>query len=89
MHKAILVAQKKFQPEKIKIEGVAFISNKKLKSHFREPKKRFFSISYFEKCFYMYSLPTAILVLFDQISVHPTVQPAPTVSADPSLPLYI
>ena len=52
-------AQKKFQQEKIKIEGVAFISKKNLKSHFRDPKKRFFSISYFEKCFYMLSLPTA------------------------------
>ena len=52
-------AQKKFQQEKIKIQGVAFISKKYLKSHFRDPKKRFFSISYFAKCFYMQSLPTA------------------------------
>ena len=37
-------AQKKFQPEKIKIEG--FISNKKLKSHFRDPKRRFFSFNF-------------------------------------------
>jgi len=35
-------AQKKFQQEKIKIEGVAFISKKYLKSHGRDPKKRFF-----------------------------------------------
>ena len=35
-------AQKKFQQEKIKIEGVAFISKKYLKSHFRNPKKRVF-----------------------------------------------
>ena len=35
-------AQKKFQQEKIKIEGVAFISKKYLKSHFRDPKKPFF-----------------------------------------------
>ena len=52
-------AQKKFQQEKIKIEGVAFISKKYLKSHFRDPKKAFFSISYFKKCFFMQSLPTA------------------------------
>ena len=54
-------AQKKFLPEKIKIEGVAFISKKYLKSHFREsrPKKAFLSISYFDNCFDMQSLPTA------------------------------
>ena len=34
--------RKKFQPEKIKIEGMAFISKKYLKSNFRDPKKRFF-----------------------------------------------
>ena len=28
---------------KIKIESVAFISKKELKSHFRDPKKRFFN----------------------------------------------
>ena len=49
----------KFQQEKIKIKGMAFISKKFLKSHFRDPKKAFFSISYFEKCFCMQSLPTA------------------------------
>ena len=38
--------------------GIHF-EKKKLKSHFRDPKKAFFSISYFEKCFCMQSLPTA------------------------------
>ena len=59
MHKGHIIGNKKFQPEQIKIKGVAFISKKKLKLHFQDPKKRFFSISYFEKCFYMQSLPTA------------------------------
>ena len=47
MHKGHIIGHKKYQPEKIKIEGVAFISKKK------GPKKDLFSISYFEKCFYM------------------------------------
>ena len=60
MHKGHITGRRKnFNKKKIKIEGVAFISKKYLKSHFRDPKKRFFSISYFEKCFYMQSLPTA------------------------------
>ena len=59
MHKAVVLSAEKIQQEKIKIEGVAFISKKYLKSHFRDPKKAFFSISYFEKCFCMQSLPTA------------------------------
>ena len=43
MHKGhITGCKKKIQQEKIKIEGVAFISEKYLKSHFRDPKKRFF-----------------------------------------------
>ena len=47
MHKGHINGSKKnFQPEKIKIEVVAFVSEKKLKSHFRDP------ISYFEMCFY-------------------------------------
>ena len=41
--RVILLGEKnQFQQEKIKIEGVAFISKKYLKSHFRDPKKRFF-----------------------------------------------
>ena len=35
--------RKKYQPEKKKkIGGMAFISKKKFKSHFRDPKKTFF-----------------------------------------------
>ena len=60
MHTGHITGRKKiFQPEKMKIEGVAFISKKKLKSHFWDQKNRFFSILYFEKCFYMQFLPTA------------------------------
>ena len=60
MHKGHITGRRKnFNKKKIKIEGVAFISKKYLKSHFRDPKKTFFTISYFEKCFCMQSLPTA------------------------------
>ena len=45
--------------EKIKIEGVAFILKKYLKSHFRDPKKRFFQFRILRSYFYMQSLPTA------------------------------
>ena len=34
--------QKNFNQKKIKIEGMVFISKKYPKSHFRDPKKRFF-----------------------------------------------
>ena len=40
-------AQKKFQQEKIKIEGVAFISKKYLKSHFRDPQPDWVFFVYF------------------------------------------
>ena len=43
MHKGHITGRRKnFNQKKIKIEGVAFISKKYLKSHFRDPKKRFF-----------------------------------------------
>ena len=43
MHKGHITGRRKnFNKKKIKIEGVAFISKKYLKSHFRDPKKRFF-----------------------------------------------
>ena len=45
MHKGHITGRRKFQQEKIKIEGVAFISKKYLKSHFRDPK--FFSFFQF------------------------------------------
>ena len=48
-----------FNKKKIKIEGVAFISKNSLNHTSETPKSLFFSISYFQKCFYMQSLPTA------------------------------
>ena len=51
IHKGITSWRRKNVNKKIKIEGVAFIS------------KFVFSFSYFEKCFYMQSLPTANFTL--------------------------
>ena len=43
MHKGHITGHRKnFNKKKIKIEGVAFVSKKYLKSHFRDPKKLFF-----------------------------------------------
>ena len=43
MHKGHIIGRRKnFNQKKNKIEGVAFISKKYLKSHFRDPKKRYF-----------------------------------------------
>ena len=54
MHKGHITGHRKNfnkKKSKLKNEGVAFISKKYLKSHFRDPKKRFFSISYFEHAY--------------------------------------
>ena len=60
MHRGHISRHKKIQPEKIITEGVAF---KDSLNHTSEtPKSGFFSISYFEKCFYIQSLPIANLV---------------------------
>ena len=53
-------AQKKFLTRKIKIEGVAFISNKKLESHFRDPGKRVFFIFVFLEVFLHVLLQTLV-----------------------------
>ena len=46
MHKGHITGHRKnFNKKKIKIECVAFISKKYLKSHFRDPKKLFFQFS--------------------------------------------
>ena len=63
MHKGHITGRRKnFNQKKIKIEGVAFISKKYLKSHFRDPKKRFFQFRILRSVFIcsLYLLQTVV-----------------------------
>ena len=59
IHKGHITGRRKnFNQKKIKIEGVTFITKKYLKSHFQDPKKRFFQFC-ISRSVSMQSLPTA------------------------------
>ena len=73
MHKGHVTGRRKFQPEKIKIEGVAIISKKYLKSHFRDPKNRFFQFRILRSVSICSLYLLQSVVWFDQISLHPTI----------------
>ena len=61
------------QKKKIKIEGVAFISKKYLKSHFSV----FFQFRILRSVCICSLYPLQTVVQFDQISIHPSVYPSP------------